>query len=693
EGTQPMPFMDTEARVALQLKRMLRMAAEQPNEAGRDYEYFAWTPAHIHQKRWGTDSISWQKVDLSKAKIVETAQTSGGFGSFIIESQGGQTLSEFGYSATDDPKEITIGRMKENLVGTRPEAMAAAEAELKVMQTKTIWSIGAAEQEGGEIMHNGEMVNIEELARQRGELLEKNGELVTSREALKEVIRSVSERQNYGEVGPLKLERLTKRAWDEMQKTDSGGFKPREEGLGFYYDKMYPKVAEKVLKKLVGKDNAKLEVIEIADPGEGEVPLKALAIRMTPELKAKILEQGFTLFQKDESGPRGRIRFGGPEGFQIELLEKANKSTYFHEMGHYYLEVLGDLAEDSSAPQDVMDDYQVLLDWFGVESRDQIGTEQHEQFARGFEAYIMEGKAPSLALRRAFHRFKTWLVNVYKQIRALDVELTEDVRSVMGRLLATEAEISEGQAKYGILSDLPLGQNLKALTDPRTFGMTGKAAERFTEAVEEAKRAAEEQLMAELMAGYKRENERAWKEERNNVKQEILKELDEQPMYKALSILQRGKLPSGEPAPQGMEDLKLDRKSLVDVYGAEFVKNTLPRPFVYSREGGQHHDMVAPYFGYDSGDEMIQDLVVAQPVKQFVEQESQRRMMQKYPDIIHDTAAMEAKAMEAIHNDKQARLYSLMLDWLWENQKGQAKEAIRRGVRGLPSNKDMKELA
>jgi hypothetical protein len=414
----------------------------------------------------------------------------------------------------------------------------------------------------------------------------------------------------------------------------------------------------------------------------GSLATKVHSLPLTPELK-QLATRGFELFQDGGDAPKGRIRFGGPEGFQIELLEKANK----------YLEVLGDLAEDSSAPQDVMDDYQVLLDWFGVESRDKIGTEQHEQFARGFEAYIMEGKAPSLALRRAFHRFKTWLVNVYKQIRALDVELTEDVRSVMGRLLATQAEISEVQAKYGILSNLPLGQNLKALTDPRTFGMTGKAAERFTEAVEEAKRAAEEQLMAELMAGYKRENERAWKEERNNIKDEILKELDEQPMYKALSILQRGKLPSGEPAPQGMEDLKLDRKSLVDTYGAEFVKNTLPRPFVYSREGGQHHDIVAPYFGYETGDEMIQDLVVAQPVKQFVEQEAQRRMMQKYPDIIHDTAAMEAKAMEAIHNDKQAKLYSLMLDWLWENQKGQAKEAIRRGVRGLPSNKDMKELA
>lgn len=485
---------------------------------------------------------------------------------------------------------------------------------------------------------------------------------------------------------------------------EGDGLSIGDQGHKDLYDTILRNASKEVLKKINKK--AKLTVKNASDVfgsplqesghsykvGGNKTYEGFWAIDLDDTTKAKIA-QGQTLFQDRGDGPKGRIRFGGPEGFQIEMLENADKSTFFHELGHYYLEVLGDLAEDSSAPQDIRDDYQVLLDWFGVQSRDQIEVSHHEQFARGFEAYLMEGKAPSLTLRKAFHRFKVWLIKIYKDIRALDVELTEDVRNVMGRVVATRTEIEEASAKYGLLHNLPTGINYKALTDPRTFGMTGKAAERFTEAIEEARRAAEEELQAELMAGYLRENEKWWKEETKRTREEVISEVGELPVYKAMSVLQRGKMPDGSPVPTEMEGLKLNRQDLVNIYGAEFVKNALPRPFVYSREGGVHPDVVAPLFGYDSGDEMIQDMVAAMPFKQFVDQETQRRMFEKYPDVAVDTAKMEEMALKAIHNEKQAKLYKMMLDWLWQNRQGQAKEALRRGIRGLPSTKEMREQA
>ena len=61
----------------------------------------------------------------------------------------------------------------------------------------------------------------------------------------------------------------------------------------------------------------------------------------------------------------------------------------------------GDL--DATQAQ-MVEDYGTLLKWLGVEGREMIGTDQHEQFARGFEAYLREGKAPSADLRSIFAR-------------------------------------------------------------------------------------------------------------------------------------------------------------------------------------------------------------------------------------------------------------------------------------------------
>lgn len=113
--------------------------------------------------------------------------------------------------------------------------------------------------------------------------------------------------------------------------------------------------------------------------------------------RRSLLGEGAVRLEQDGDQPRGFIQFGDDRRFEIKLTERANLSTLLHETGHFYLEVLGDLAARDNAPEQIRNDYQTLLGWFGVEGRDAIGTEQHEQFARGFEAYLREGKAPTRA--------------------------------------------------------------------------------------------------------------------------------------------------------------------------------------------------------------------------------------------------------------------------------------------------------
>ena len=94
-------------------------------------------------------------------------------------------------------------------------------------------------------------------------------------------------------------------------------------------------------------------------------------------------------------------------------------------------------------------DMQILLDWFGVRDLAEwhnMDMEQkrsyHEQFARGFEAYLYEGKAPSIELQGLFRRFSAWLVKVYRELRNLNVELSDEVRGVFDRMLASSEQIA-----------------------------------------------------------------------------------------------------------------------------------------------------------------------------------------------------------------------------------------------------------
>jgi hypothetical protein len=386
---------------------------------------------------------------------------------------------------------------------------------------------------------------------------------------------------------------------------------------------------------------------------------RALLEALDQELRGKPVyaagRENVALYQ-GETDKRGKIQFSADRQFTISLLEKADLSTFLHESGHFYLEVLGDLAGKENAPQQIKDDYAALLKWFGVKDRSEIKVEQHEQFARGFEAYLMEGKAPSIELQGVFARFRAWLTAIYRQLTRLNVNLTPQVRAVFDRLVAAEDEIAAAQES----------QNYVALfASPETAGMSPEEFAVYRETVEAARIEAEESMTAELLADLTREQKAWWKEERAKVRTEVEAEVYAQPLYRALAFLQRGTNPDGSAA-EGTP-FKLSKKALTDQYGAEFLKR-LPRPYVYAKEGGVAPEIAATVFGFGSGDELIQALVNARPMKQLIEGETEVRMREKYGDALNDGQLAE-KAMKAVHSEKRAELLNAELKALRRKQR------------------------
>lgn len=138
-----------------------------------------------------------------------------------------------------------------------------------------------------------------------------------------------------------------------------------------------------------------------------------------------------------------------PAERMITLFGTADESTFMHESGHYFLDIMTDVAGRADAPEQIRADIQTLMDWFGLKDLNEwkgLSLEEkrqfHEQFARGFERYLRDGEAPSSKLEAIFKQFKDWLISIYKSSQDLDVELTPEVRDVYDRMLATDKEIA-----------------------------------------------------------------------------------------------------------------------------------------------------------------------------------------------------------------------------------------------------------
>ena len=241
----------------------------------------------------------------------------------------------------------------------------------------------------------------------------------------------------------------------------------------------------------------------------------------------------------------------------IHLFDGADQSSFVHEAAHMYLTEMSKMAVDEAAPKGLLEDWNTIQNWAAYKPediKDYEGTAREkefksyakaindarksgdviairaaeerwmqERFARGFERYIAEGKAPTQALQSAFRKFKSWLVSIYRDLKNLGKEPPEDVKRVMDRMLATDDEI-EAWAK---------AKELNAW-DKKGFSgdLTGSEGDMIKRWAEDAKEKAKERVLKELM----RQEENQWRTDLENSleKERIDYErhlVDENPIY------------------------------------------------------------------------------------------------------------------------------------------------------------------
>nr|MCR4819301.1 hypothetical protein [Fretibacterium sp.] len=133
----------------------------------------------------------------------------------------------------------------------------------------------------------------------------------------------------------------------------------------------------------------------------------------------------------------------------ITFFQTANASTGLHELGHHMLRLMMDISKLEGASAQIKADVNTILTHAGV-TMEEFDTDRdkrkqaHEYFARSWETYLSEGRAPTPELQGVFDRIREWMIEVYHDVvQALGIELSDEMRDVFDRLLATPDQIAE----------------------------------------------------------------------------------------------------------------------------------------------------------------------------------------------------------------------------------------------------------
>lgn len=269
-------------------------------------------------------------------------------------------------------------------------------------------------------------------------------------------------------------------------------------------------------------------------------------------------DKAVSIIEKFNQEIKGQTSTTANGQYIVSLFEKADESTFMHEMAHVYLLELEKLAElDDQCQADLNN----IMEWANYHEGDEkkfkgspfakefrqmannmLAAEQagdydtvnkirrqwaHERFARGFEMYLQHGTAPSRGLQSVFRRFKQFLSAIYIAFTGEGVRANAKVERVMARMLASDEEI-EAMTLDDRYKDIAKAGGEKLLNETQQ--------ETYARWYQEAKEEAKEKLMKVMMKDLDEEHQRKYQEALEHEREETRKNLEALPLYIAQKV-------------------------------------------------------------------------------------------------------------------------------------------------------------
>lgn len=303
---------------------------------------------------------------------------------------------------------------------------------------------------------------------------------------------------------------------------------------------------------------------------------------------------------------------------------------------------------------------------------------KHELFARAFEAYLWEGKAPSRETQEPMQKISAWMMQVYKSLGELDTPIDPTIRTVFDRLLASDEEIDAAHRKRKLAEEYEASMP----EDPVTRKMAANE--------EEAVISAKEKLRNRIMANLKRMILAERKGQLADIEDEI------RPQIEALKVnVARRTL---------AESMQLDRAAVRELVGETKVGKTgveyvaLPvrvRGLTKSGGEGADPDIAARALGYSSGEEMLSDIVNSPTEAMMLREQSEQILKERHGDPIED-GTLTSMAETILADEMAAKVLLKRISELRRSDARETRRAMKEMARekiGRMSFRELKPLS
>lgn len=363
----------------------------------------------------------------------------------------------------------------------------------------------------------------------------------------------------------------------------------------------------------------------------------------------------------------------------------ADPSTLVHESGHWFLHNRIAIAEDlenkaktqelTEGEKHYLDATKAALKWLGIDSFaqwDAMTMEQqrplHEKFARTYEAYLMDGRAPTRGLRALFRQFSNFLKKVYYVLSGIPgAELNPQTKELFDNLFIAQEQVTEAKMRRQMF-DL-----MEALGGFATESLL----QDYEDTLQERDAQAYEYLVSALVKNMHRQGRlqlRAEKkltkdanEARKQFAQEERAKFNKTRVGQLMSFLRDGE----EQADGSKYRPKLTKSELSKLGFTDEEIGILKKAkllYVHTKGTSQVSAQdLARDRGYTSADEMVKDLLANADIDAIVDARVQQRMDTERSEIA-TPEAIKKLADEAVSQDAGARVVAIEINALERTQ-------------------------
>lgn len=446
-------------------------------------------------------------------------------------------------------------------------------------------------------------------------------------------------------------------------------------------------------------DNAPKELVDALEEKGIRVELssnrKTVRAKAVSQLSQKI--QDSLVYFQNETNERGGY---SPKQNTIHLTPNADLSTFAHEMSHWYLENLMQLAGETGVSGLIKQDAETLLKDFGLQSLDEwknLSIEEkrkfHERFAYQTEIYLATGKPHNPKLITVFKNLGKWIRDVYRawtggvaEQRAAQYksefgeelpQLSEEVQRVMDRMLNAEADLYQAEVSESMR---PLfDEKPKDMSEEDWIAMQKAHDEALAdgEALLNEAKAKDEKWYSNARAKTLRMIQRKAKEIRDKVKEGVTAEIEAEAGTRAFELIKKSNETFGI-------NWKFDPEALT---AAKISSSTIKKlsALGLTKKGGMAPSEVMELMrgqgnAFATVQDMVQGLLDGARKDERIEEETTRRCIEKYSENFTQ-AGIDAQITEALQNEARARFVATEFKYLAGSPAGISQRMINEAAK------------